>query len=606
MNSKATILDRNLETLRAVHPSLADSLSRSSDSPDFELKQRSASTFPDAIYSTRRLHSRPDPIREAKRTIGTIQFIGHSRVIMYGMGMGYRFRALREVAPEMPVVVYEPDRALLRSILGAADLRDILVDSRLSFVVGAGPEAIRHAAEDAVLRDALLIANPAVAGAHEAGYRQLAGMLQQLKQKDEINRNTLKRFGRLWVRNLVRNRQWILKGKSLEQIRDAARGMPMLLLAAGPSLSLVDSVLSELASRMLVVAVDTAMGHLERLGASADVAVIVDPQYWNTRHLDSIAESSALLVSESSTHPRVFRRFSASPFFCESLFPLGRFLERSIGVQGQLGAGGSVATTAWDLGRFLGVSEIYCAGLDLGFPDMQTHVHGSFFEERAHTLSSRRVSVESMSVAYMYEAGPQLVPNNTGTETLTDKRMQLYRWWFEARLSEASSPPTYNLSPRGVAIHGMPFAPIERLLRLPVLRTEPHERLLPVDEPEATHIRDKRFDSHVRMLAEELRQLKRCAQNGIAAVVRIRAEISGGGPASLALLDEVDKSISALPNREVAGFLMQDALEQVQGARGTDIHGMLENAMTIYRSLLESVSYHEAEIRELLAPTAGD
>ena len=214
-------------------------------------------------------------------------------------------------------------------------------------------------------------------------------------------------------------------------------GIPTLLLAAGPTLDQVLPHLRELARRCLVIAVDTAVSPARRAGIEPDFAVVVDPQYWNARHLDRIPPGRTLLVSEASAHPFVFRHFRPPLFLCSSLFPLGRSFEALLGAFGSLGAGGSVSTSAWDLARLLGTSQVYAAGLDLGFPGGRTHCRASFFEELALALGSRLQPAEGVIFRYLtWGANPAPIPcERRRRRSSPTAGWPIYRTWFASQLA---------------------------------------------------------------------------------------------------------------------------------------------------------------------------
>jgi hypothetical protein len=235
-------------------------------------------------------------------------------------------------------------------------------------------------------------------------YRRIGTLLSSVFDKREVNINTLKRFASLWVRNLLSNLGRFITSPGILVGEKRFSDIPALVLAAGPSLDEVLPDLAALRERCLIVAVDTSYRFCRYQGVEPDFLVTVDPQYWNSRHLDWLPRAGTVLVSESSTHPRVFRSVGGREediYFVSSFFPLGTYIEQLIGKRGLIGAGGSVATTAWDLCRYLGCSSIYMAGLDLGFPGKRTHARGAFFEESMHGRSTRFYTSEQMNFDYL-------------------------------------------------------------------------------------------------------------------------------------------------------------------------------------------------------------
>ncbi|MDR2898613.1 MAG: DUF115 domain-containing protein, partial [Spirochaetaceae bacterium] len=207
-------------------------------------------------------------------------------------------------------------------------------------------------------------------------------------------------------------------------------------------------------------------------GVEPDFVILVDPQYWNMRHLDGLSASKSILITEAAAWPSVFRFKCRRILLCSSQYAPGKFIENRIGKKGELSAGGSVATAAWDFARFIGCTTIITAGLDLGFPAGKTHSKGSTFEERAHMFSHRLHPAETDSFQALYSAAPFYAPDYEGNQLLTDRRMSLYGWWFESRRAAFPGITAGTVSPRGLRIPGMQVFSMEEIEAFPVMRAQ--------------------------------------------------------------------------------------------------------------------------------------
>ncbi|GHU86294.1 hypothetical protein FACS189473_5530 [Spirochaetia bacterium] len=343
-----------------------------------------------------------------------------------------------------------------------------------------------------------IIRNRALMTLDEAWYADAERHIGTWTSKDAVNQATLKRFGKRWVRNLAANMESIrdlpgvgrLAGVLRTCAPQACGDIPVLLAAAGPSLDGIVPYLPALAERCVVAAVDTSLNLLLKAGVDPDFALVVDPQYWNVRHLDRAKAPKTCLVAESAVYPSALRGFlpqkvspsaenmaagAAMPYtaaferayLCGSVFPLGRFIEERVDPKGSLGTGGSVATTAWDFARLLGASSIWIAGLDLSFPGLKTHFKGALFENRALAESGRLDPAETRSVRALRDGLPFSAPSAEGGTVLTDRRLSLYAAWFENRFRLYPNLRNYSFSAGGLAIPGLIPAKPEDLLALP-------------------------------------------------------------------------------------------------------------------------------------------
>ena len=236
-------------------------------------------------------------------------------------------------------------------------------------------------------------------------FRAAEGALRSFQLRGEINANTLARFGRLWVRNLAANLGAFLASPGVGELQGLFGGMPAVVLAGGPTLDELLPLLPRIAERALLLSVNTPLAACLAAGVQPDCAVVVDPQFWASRYLDWTSGYRGWIVAEPSTHPRVFRRRCNRVFIASSLFPLGERLEEAVGVKGKLGAGGSVATAAWDLARLMGARPVYAAGLDLSFPGRRTHCRGTFFGEARRAIGARTAPLEGWAFASLHDIG---------------------------------------------------------------------------------------------------------------------------------------------------------------------------------------------------------
>ena len=543
------------------------------------------------------LHSRYDPAREAAKLVEPLAEQPMSAAILYGMGLGYALDAFREAFVDVPLVVVEPDLDLFGVALSLRPL-PLRLDG-VSFAVGADPAGVAAALSAIPSRQLQVIRPRAFYERHRDFWSVVDAMVAQAASRAEINANTLRRFGVVWVRNLLANLDLVVNAPGATTLPGRFAGLPALVLAAGPSLALVLPQLRRLRRGMLVVAVDTALGPCMRHGVDPDLVVVVDPQYWNSRHLDRLRPTQALLVSETSTCPRVFRHLPMPTVMASSLFPLGRYFEAIVGAKGEVGAGGSVATTAWDVARLAGCSPIVMAGLDLGFPGNRTHCEGTFFEELRLAEGVRSRPAMTAAFDYQYSAEPFRQPANDGGSVMTDRRMQVYRSWFESQAGLYPMTETWNVSGGGLRLDGIPYHAAADALALPDRREEIDATLASLrDEVErhgATHAGPDPSEL-LDALHSELEELLQVAQRGVALTDRLAQTLSERADprALIRQLDTIDRQIADSKASAIAGFLMHEVIEETQASghsrkQGADV---VAASHALYRGLVESAELH--------------
>lgn len=575
------------------------------------------------------LHSSFNPAREARTLVEALhrRYGRDTAVVVVGLGLGYHLEELVLQGTAGPIVVAE---AAPEVITAAREYRD--EQWWRQFAPAALVPAWRYDLVIETLRTlgirsfAVLVLQGEAQAARET-VLALTDALDHYRRRTEINTHTLRRFGKVWVRNTLKNLSRAAAHRGVEELEGCAAGYPAVVCGAGPTWDDVAHELPALRDHAVIIAVDTAVAALHRMGFTPHVAVVADPQYWNTRHLDSVgvASGETILVAEPATHPRVFRLWRGPVFVSASLFPLGSFFDQRFQRRGKLGAGGSVATSAWDLARFMGCTSIYLAGVDLGFPGNRTHCSGSFFEERLMGNTTRCRPAEQGLYRYLHDANPRQVPSAGGAPVLSDQRMDIYRSWFGEQNRLNPGVTTCLLSPRGAAIPGCPVAEPRAALSA-ILREEATpegsapegpsaDRRCPAPPPggprELLHNVVSRSREAVpgipraRAAVEHLHQqillLKVIAHGGVVHCERL---LTGDRitPDDLSVLDTVDDEIQRFPYREVAGFLAESAISAaVEQTASTPRQGV-QQALEIYRALVESVEFHETLISRYTPP----
>jgi hypothetical protein len=587
--------EANLAALASRFPDLAALVDASEGLPLEALSTPKG--LPSARLAGVYLHSAYDPEGEARRIAATLPPLADS-VVLLGLGLGYLAEALlgrspggRELVDRL--FVCEASPSFLKACFALRDMSALLADERLGFVVGGSPDTVLGALDASSSRRPTLLGIKACELAFPEWYGALREAVGRYTAKEGINENTLHRFGPRWVRNLTRNLPLLASLPGTSRLEGRFSGLPALVLAAGPSLDEVLPRIGELRERALIVCVDTALRSLLGRGVEPDILVVVDPQYWNWRHLEGLRAPRSILVSESAAWPAVFRFECRAAFLCSSLFPLGRFLETSVGVKGELGAGGSVATSSWDLCRLLGSSPIYMGGLDLSFPAGGTHARASLFEQRALAAGGRLSPSSGLEAASLFSAPSRRAPANDGSVAHSDERLSLYAWWFESRLAREGSPLTLNLSPRGLAIPGMPLSSLEALLSSPVVRPRLDAAL-----DEAASLREapeaaEALAEGLGRLRSELSRVEGISNRAAVEAREARATLEAGRDPSrgLAALDRVDAELGANGARDVVGFLLPP-LREILGSRPASLSESLSQSEALYASVAASARYH--------------
>ena len=432
-----------------------------------------------------RLHSAYNPEREAISAVSIPEIKDKTTTVFYGFGLGYHVIELAKLinkekeengSTNRKLILIEPDYNHFYASLSFLDWSEVFKVDNLILAIGCPVESVLPLIEDTQIinigdtgvSDAYFFALPAFMNHAKEYFDALQEIIKRNKRKNDINAATLKKFGKLWCKNSLNNISHMKELKSVSSFinKDVdISNIPFLILGAGPSLENILPYLKELKDKCIIICVETALRSMNRIGVSPDFIIITDPQWWAYKHIAGLKAPNSILITEISTYTSVFRFNCKDILLCSSQFPIGQYFELKLNVElGNLGTGGSVASSAWNLAHLWGAKEIYTAGLDFSFPGNKTHIKGSDSEENIMSISNRLFSSDKALSTQLFNSNAQIGKSFNGEDVVTDSRMKMFAWWFESRLANCPETKTYSLNKESLNVPGIEISNISTLL----------------------------------------------------------------------------------------------------------------------------------------------
>ena len=599
----------------------------------------SKSNCPTAKEGGKFLHSAYNPLREAEQAAKSAKSSvpDCGGCTFFSCGLGYAAISYANLFPNDTIIIVENDPRYFFTALSLVDWEPLFKHANFIIALGTGIDSVVSLIEHTSGLKHTAICENTAQSQHAADYfSALRSLIERNKRKVEINASTLEKFSKLWLKNTCRNLHFLAETDGVNIYKDSCpKDLPCVILAAGPTLEEALPHLAELKKRSILIAVDTALRACLRAGVEPDFVILADPQYYAYRHIAGLKSPSSILITESAAYPAVFRFECKKIVMCASLFPLGQYIEKQIGSKGELVAGGSVSTTAWDFARFIGAKEIFCAGLDLGYPGFQTHIKGSTFEEAIHTKSTRLLTAEKQGSQILFGAGMSWESDYEGQPILTDSKMKMFAWWFESKQEEfKGSIKSYTLSNKSLKIPGFQVASMDTILSRPEKseqKTEflnskggtgvntPVERVgsdggagktcetgfervsaKAVPEPRKTSTSNTFFTTALSNLKSGLEELYATAKKGF----RLADDgIKSAVPQKvLPELEKIDSKILHSEYKEIASLVFPTEkrlaeLYQNLPPMNNEIKSSLQKSRTIYKELMNSIAQYQKYLR---------
>jgi hypothetical protein len=507
-----------------------------------------------ATWGGKALHSRYDPVREARRFAErSLEGLSCAPVvILLGAAAGYVAKALAE----------DPRVARVLALFLDADMAATALDLPPT-VQAWHPRMqsglyshLRGAVDESDLARVHLVEwEPAVAALPQ----QAALCRQHIRQViGEIKANyaTTCATGRLWVRNTLVN-FLRLPPTLLDAAPDRAR--PLVIAASGPSLQKSIEAVGRHRAECDLWALPSAVEPLLFAGLRPDLVVATDAGYYAGRHFDAIHHDRLSLAMPLSA-ARGAWRFAAGVLPICQPYSFETSLWAAVpGTKPQrIAPQGTVAATAYGLAAASGYSCVIFAGLDLCYQDVVSHARPGLFERVFHAEEGRLRPGHGRMVASALERAPlRRGPHRTSAD------LQAYGQWFGSHA--VSVEATFRLDP--------PFADDGLFRAVPSSGLGELLKTMGPSQPWSRRLRFGRLPGrHARRAI-----LQQVVAGWIGAAETTRAE--GGNP------DTWPADV-----RELAMFCSLPSLARAKAGRGQSNAEPLEDTLGFLRGLIERVA----------------
>ena len=375
------------------------------------------------------------------------------------------------------IVVVDPETTGIEKLSDADQVTD---------GIAAGVDLWRVASVDeAVLATRTMVPGPPtrLAIRTELGWDKVMAEELMTRLRDaisdlRIHRNTVHAFSKTWVSQGTTNLPAVARWPSVASIGDRFAGMPIVIVAPGPSLAKNIDQLHALRGRAILLAFSHSLKPVMAAGLVPDLVLTVDPQ--DVRyHFAGCDLSKSCLVNAATCHPTLFDLPAQRFLTLSANSAIDDWIFAGLGEDALIPGGGSVATSALSLALKWRCDPIVFVGLDLSFPGGKYYVATSSDGEARAEVDARGVMrVEGWSAGFRAmkaAGGPAAVgerlielPGWGGGTVPSSFMFGLFRRWFIDQLRDFDekdgAPEIYNCTEGGAFIDGMDHRPLAEVL----------------------------------------------------------------------------------------------------------------------------------------------
>lgn len=389
----------------------------------------------------------------------------YAPVIIVGISNGMHLKRIIECVPKTSnILIYEPSFEIFRRALEEVELSFLFRKNiPVGIIVdGLNENEIETYFHFMISYDNMTSLKYFISGNYmELFQEKVETFIKALKAyitEENIRWNTLVRYTDVKAKNTFYNLPALFQGYSIEELRGILpEDVPTIVVSAGPSLNKNIMDLKKAVGRACIIATDTAMKPLLNAGIIPNLFVIIDGLKPGIlfEHKD-ISKVPMVTMTGVSIEPMKYHKgkkffyYSSSPFEHRILQELGE-KEGRIRTLPDLVTGGSVATTAYSMGVYMGSRTVILIGQDLALTNNRTHADGTFQDkmDEIDMSSGRYIEVEAIG----------------GGTVLTRDDFEMYLKWYEQYTEKWSHITLVDATEGGALIHGSKVMTLKRAIQ---------------------------------------------------------------------------------------------------------------------------------------------
>lgn len=388
-------------------------------------------------------HSIINPTYEALQLARSWYGEGSNHIIVFGLAMGYHIDQLALLNDNLEIDVYESSLDIIYLATSYGGIR-YLKDGRIRIHYDPTYQKLVQALTEKEHETPFYIHYPSLKHVED----------ERMKEKLEnyfVQTSSIQNQGHILKSNFSSNSK--LVDGYVDDLHEEFQGKDLYIIAAGPSLDQNIHLLKDIPKKKsLILATGTVYRKLMKAGITPDYVIIADANARVVHQIDGLHQETIPLLLLSTAYHGFAKKYAGKKYMiCQEGFEAAEEVALRKGLH-QFQTGGSVSTTALDIGIALGAKNIIFLGLDLAYTNNYAH---------ASDTSLREVQVTD----YLRK-----VEDIYGNTILTTKSLDMYRQWIENRITTEKSIEFIDATEGGAKIRGMKIMSLKEVLS----KTESH------------------------------------------------------------------------------------------------------------------------------------
>lgn len=357
--------------------------------------------------------------------------------IIYGLGLGYHVIELLSLDETLTIKVFESDINVIQMAMAFTDMKLLLTSDRVRIIYDPKFEEYSYIMKNIGENIVSVIHYPSIRNINNLQIRE---WLEDYFIQYSSVANQLHSLNGNFRRNISHY------DDTVDNLRTCFMGKDLYIIAAGPSLDCNYMELKKLKENSIILATGTVFRKLMAKGIKPNYVIITDSGITAANQMSGLETSDIPIIILSTANYRIGETYQGKRYLvCQVGYGKAEQLAREKGYA-LYQTGGSVSTTALDIGISLGCRRIIFLGLDLAFTGDYDHASDTALRKAVYSNDLRQV------------------PDIYGNKVYTSNNLDIYRKWIEKRISKVTDIEFIDATEGGARIKGMKIATLSETI----------------------------------------------------------------------------------------------------------------------------------------------
>ena len=232
--------------------------------------------------------------------------------------------------------------------------------------------------------------------------KMVMAVMDKIAMGIHVNLNTSIIYGSQIFKNDMRSIDKQVKYQTIECLRDKAKGLPVLCIAAGPSLKKQLDFIKSIQDEVYIIAVTAALKPLLKAGIKCDLYTCIDMDDIIEKYFEDVDLKGIKIALEMATYHGVMENHPEADYIIGQSSAAGKSyinkiltsLNIRVPAESRIHGAMTVAMMSIQLANLMGASEVIMVGQDLAYEDTVSHLPGADYSSSVQMIKNKETGQE--------------------------------------------------------------------------------------------------------------------------------------------------------------------------------------------------------------------